>query len=303
MLIPVLFMVTIVTSSLLYFAPGDPVRVMLGLRANVETVERIRSEMGLDKPIYMRYLLWLGHAVRGDLGLSLQRGETVSSMILERLPATLELACLGLTLAIALAIPIGVISGARPYTVFDNGVSFLSIFWISMPGFWLAMMAILVFSIKLHIFPISGRGGSIWHMAGIKHLALPALILGLRQVAIISRLVRSGMIEELNEDYIQTARSKGLTERLVIYKHALRNALIPTVTMIGLQIPEIISVTVVLEVVFAWPGMGRLLVDGVFKRDYTLVQGAVFVFSFLVVFINLAADILYAYIDPRIKYE
>jgi peptide/nickel transport system permease protein len=172
-----------------------------------------------------------------------------------------------------------------------------------MPGFWIAIIAVLLFSLHLGIFPISGRGGPLWDLEGLRYLALPGLILGIRQVAIISRLIRAGMLEILNEDYIRTARSKGLAERLVVYKHALRNAMIPTVTIFGLQIPEILSLSVIIETVFAWPGTGRLLVDAVLKRDYTLVQGIVLIYALLVILMNLIVDLLYAYIDPRIKHE
>jgi peptide/nickel transport system permease protein len=224
-------------------------------------------------------------------------------MILERLPATLELMVVALTVAVLLAIPTGVISATRANTFIDNILSFLSLFWVSMPGFWIAMISVLIFSIVMNIFPISGRGGPIWSMEGLRYLALPGLILGVRQVAIISRLIRSGMLEILNEDYVRTARSKGLAERVVIYKHALRNAMIPTVTIFGLQIPELLSLSVIIETVFAWPGTGRLLVDAVLKRDYTLVQGIVLIYALLVIVMNLIVDLLYAYIDPRIKHE
>jgi len=303
LLVPVLFIVTILISSLTYFSPGDPVRVMLGFRANEEAVARIRAELGLDRPYHVRYLKWLANAARGNLGRSLQRNEDVLDMIMERLPATLEMTAFAVMVAVLLAIPIGVISATRAHTFVDNILSLSSLFWISMPGFWIAMIAVLLFSMILNIFPISGRGGPIWTLEGMRYLALPGLILGIRQVAIISRLIRAGMLEILNEDYVRTARSKGLAEKVVIYKHALRNAMIPTVTIFGLQIPELLSLAVIIETVFAWPGTGRLLVDAVLKRDYTLVQGIVLVYALLVILLNLFVDLLYAYIDPRIKYE
>jgi peptide/nickel transport system permease protein len=303
LLVPVLFIVTILISSLTYFSPGDPVRVMLGFRANEEAVARIRAELGLDRPYHVRYLKWLTNAARGNLGRSLQRNEDVLDMITERLPATLEMTAFAVMVAVLLAIPMGVISATRAHTFVDNILSVSSLFWISMPGFWIAMIAVLLFSMTLNIFPISGRGGPLWTLEGLRYLALPGLILGVRQVAIISRLIRAGMLEILNEDYVRTARSKGLSERIVIYKHALRNAMIPTVTIFGLQIPELLSLAVIIETVFAWPGTGRLLVDAVLKRDYTLVQGIVLVYALLVILLNLFVDLLYAYIDPRIKYE
>jgi len=299
--VPVLLIVTLLISSLIYFSPGDPVRVMLGFRANEEAVAMIRSELGLDKPYYIRYLKWLTNAAKGNLGRSLQRNEDVLDMIIERLPATIELTAFAVIVAVLFAIPIGVISATRVNTFLDNLLSFFSLFWISMPGFWIAIISVMFLSITLNIFPISGRGGPLWTMEGLRYLVLPGLILGIRQVALISRLIRAGMLEILNEDFVRTARSKGLSEKRVIYKHALRNAMIPTVTIFGLQIPEILSLAVIIETVFAWPGMGMLLVDAVLKRDYTLVQGIVLIYALLVIMMNLIVDLLYAYIDPRIK--
>ena len=301
LLVPVLLIVSLLISSLIYFSPGDPVRVMLGLRANEEAVAKIRAQLGLDQPYYIRYVNWLKNTVQGDLGRSLQRNEPVLDMILERLPATLELTMFAVVVAVLLAIPAGVISATRANTWIDNLISLGSLFWISMPGFWVAMIAVLLLSLHLGLLPISGRGGAVWTVEGLRYLLLPGLILGIRQVAIISRLVRAGMLETLGEDYVQTARSKGLAESMVVYKHALRNAMIPTVTIFGLQIPEMLSLSVIIETVFAWPGMGRMLVDAVLKRDYTLVQGTVLLYALIVVIINLVVDLLYAYIDPRIR--
>ena len=302
-LIPVLFLVTILISSLIYFSPGDPVRVMLGLRAQEEAVATIRAELGLDKPYHIRYLNWLSNAVRGNLGRSLQRNEKVADLIRERLPATLEMTLFAVLIALVVAVPIGVVSAVRANSFIDDLLSFFSFFWVSMPGFWIAIVAVLLFSMHWGIFPISGRGGPLWTAKGLHYLALPGLILGIRQVAIISRLIRVSMLEILNEDYIRTARSKGLTEWKVVYKHALRNAMIPTVTIFGVQLPELMSLGVIIETVFAWPGTGRMLVDAVLKRDYTLVQGIVLVYALLVVLMSLVVDLLYGYIDPRIKRE
>jgi peptide/nickel transport system permease protein len=276
---------------------------MLGLRAQEEAVATIRAELGLDKPYHIRYLNWLSNAVRGNLGRSLQRNEKVADLIRERLPATLEMTLFAVLIALVVAVPIGVISAVRANTFIDDLLSFFSFFWVSMPGFWIAIVAVLLFSMHWGIFPISGRGGPFWTAKGLHYLALPGLILGIRQVAIISRLIRVSMLEILNEDYIRTARSKGLTEWKVVYKHALRNAMIPTVTIFGVQLPELMSLGVIIETVFAWPGTGRMLVDAVLKRDYTLVQGIVLVYALLVVLMSLVVDLLYGYIDPRIKRE
>lgn len=303
LLIPVLLIVSILISSLIYFSPGDPVRVMLGLRANKEAVENIRKELGLDQPAYIRYIKWLGMVAKGNLGRSLQRNEPVWQMVKERLGASVELGLFALCTAVLLAIPAGVISATRVNTWIDNLLSFCSLFWVSMPGFWVAILSLLIFGLYLEWVPISGRGGPIWTLEGLEYIILPGLILGFRQVAVIMRLIRAGMLEILSSDYIRTARSKGLAERIVIYRHALRNAMIPTVTIFGLQIPEFLSLSVIIETVFAWPGMGRLLVDAVMKRDYTLVQGIVLVYALVVILMNLLVDLLYAYIDPRIKHE
>jgi len=303
MLLPVLLVVTVLISSLVYMSPGDPVRVMLGLRANEEAVAKIRAELGLDKPVYVRYLKWLGNTVKGDLGRSLQRNEPVTDMIADSLPYSVQLAFFALVVAVVLAIPAGVISATRANTWIDNFLSFWSLFWVSMPGFWVAILGLLVFSMHLGWFPVSGQGGPIWTLKGLSYIILPGLILGFRQIAVIMRLIRASMLEILSADYTRTARSKGLAEWVVIYKHALRNAMIPTVTIFGLQIPEFLSMSVIIETVFAWPGMGRMLVDAVLKRDYTLVQGIVLVYAILVILINLLVDILYNYIDPRIKQE
>ncbi len=302
-LIPVLFLVTILISSLIYFSPGDPVRVMLGLRAQEEAVVTIRAELGLDKPYYIRYLNWLSNAARGNLGRSLQRNEKVMDLIRERLPATLEMTFFAVLIALIVAIPVGILSATRADTFIDSILSFFSLFWVSMPGFWIAIVAVLLLSMHWGIFPISGRGGPLWTAKGLHYLALPGLILGIRQVAIISRLIKVSMLEILNEDYIRTARSKGLAEWKVVCKHALRNAMIPTVTIFGVQLPELMSLGVIIETVFAWPGTGRMLVDAVLKRDYTLVQGIVLVYALLVILMSLFVDLLYGYIDPRIKRE
>ena len=301
-LIPVLFLVTVLISSLIYFSPGDPVRVMLGLRANEEAVKDIRAELGLDKPYYLRYLNWLGNAVQGNFGRSWQRNEKVLDLNSRGLPATLEMMAFAIVVTLLISVPIGVVSAIRVNTSIDDLFSFFSLFWVSMPGFWMAIVAMLLFSMHWSISHLRPRRTDL-DSERTALFALPGLILGIRQVALISRLIRASMLDVLNEDFIRTARSKGLAERVVIYKHAFRNAMIPTVTIFGVQIPELISLGVIIETVFAWPGTGRMLVDAVIKRDYTLVQGIVLVYSLLVIMISLLVDILYGYIDPRIKRE
>jgi len=301
--IPALIGVTILTSSLIYLSPGDPARLMLGPQARTEAIVQLREEMGLDRPFYLRYLDWMGKVFRGNLGRSLQRNEGVADMIMARVPATLQLAFFALIIALLIAIPTGVFSALHPNSLFDNVARFFAVFWISMPSFWLGLVLLLLFSLRLDWLPISGQGGPIWTATGMLHIILPAFALGARRVAILTRLIRSRMMEILQEDYIRTARSKGLSERIVVYRHAFRNVLIPVVTVLGLQIPWLFSGSVIIEKVFAWPGMGRMLIDAVFKRDYPVVQGSILVFGILVMLINLAVDLTYAYIDPRIKYD
>ena len=303
MVIPIMLGVTLIVSSILYLSPGDPARIMLGPNARPSVVQQLREDLGLDKPFHIRYFSWLGSLLQGDMGVSLQRNVPVTKMIMSRLPASMELAFFAALVAWTIALPTGLISAVKPYTFFDNISMFFALFWVSMPSFWLSIVAIILFALWLGIFPISGYGGPFWTLSGIMHIALPAFCTGARLVAMLTRLIRSKMMDELGKDYVRTARSKGLKEYLVVMKHALRNSLIPTITVFGLQVPALFSLSIIIETVYAWPGMGRLLVDGVFKRDYPLVQGIVLMYTFIVVMTNLAVDLIYGYIDPRIKYD
>lgn len=303
MVIPIMLGVTLIVSSILYLSPGDPARIMLGPNARPSVVKQLRKDLGLNKPFHVRYFTWLGDILRGDFGVSLQRHVPVTEMIFSRLPASLELAFFAAMVAWVIALPTGIISAVKPYTIFDNVSMFFALFWVSMPSFWLSIVAIIVFALWLGVFPISGYGGPFWTLSGIMHLALPAFCTGARLVAMLTRLIRSKMMDELGKDYVRTARSKGLKEYIVVMKHALRNSLIPTLTVFGLQVPALFSLSIIIETVYAWPGMGRLLVDGVFKRDYPLVQGIVLMYTFIVVMTNLAVDLIYGFIDPRIKYD
>lgn len=303
MVIPIMIGVTLIVSSILYLSPGDPAQIMLGPNARPSTVAQLREDLGLNKPFHVRYFSWLGNILRGNFGMSLQRNVPVIEMIISRLPASLELAFFAAIVAWIIALPTGLISAFKPYTLFDNISMFFALFWVSMPSFWLSIMAIIIFALWWGVFPISGYGGPFWTISGIMHIALPAFCTGARLVAMLTRLIRSKMIEELGKDYVRTARSKGLSEYTVVIKHALKNSLIPTITVFGLQIPALFSLSIIIETVFAWPGMGRLLVDGVFKRDYPLVQGIVLMYTFIVVITNLGVDLIYSYLDPRIKYD
>jgi peptide/nickel transport system permease protein len=274
---------------------------MYGPNVPKEKVLEKRIELGLDRPIYEQYWMWLSQIFRGHMGYSIHLHESVTSLIKARIGPTLELTIIALLFTLVFSIPLGVLSAVKRYTIFDHIGRFFATFWLSMPYFWLGLLFILILGVSLHLLPISGRGGPIWTATGLKHILLPALTLGLPPLALFTRLVRSSMLEVINEDYIRTARSKGVHESTVIFRHALRNALIPVITLLGLRLPWLFGGAVITETVFAWPGMGRLLVDAVTQRDYPVVQGIVLMLSILVLLSNLLADIAYAYVDPRIR--
>jgi len=300
----VLIGVTIIVSSLIYLAPGNPARIALGQTATPEAVAQLEQEMGLNQPPHIRYLDWLGSVFRGELGTSLENNQPVSDLIMERLGPTLLLAVSSLALMLVVALPLGVISAVKQHTWTDKLSMVFAIFWISMPSFWLGLILILIFAVNLDWFPISGYpGGAILSLSALSFLVLPAISNGIRRAGLLTRLTRSSMLEILNEDYIRTAKGKGIGRRSVIYTHAMKNAMIPIVTLLGLQVPALISTSVIIETVFAWPGLGRLLVNAVLQRDYPVVQGIVLVYGIIVMIANLIVDITYAYLDPRIKYD
>lgn len=301
-LIPVAIGVTLVVFSLLHLT-GDPVRLLFGLNVPEDIVQQRREELGLDRPVAVQYLRWLERAVRGDLGMSIITGDHVVAMIRPRVSATLELTVFALLVTLAVSLPAGVLSAIRRNSAVDNLSRVAALFWVSMPTFWLGLLFIMVFGVWLGVLPISGRGGGFWTLEGLRSLVLPVLTLGLPPAALFTRFTRSSMLEVIGEEYIRTARSKGLAERAVVIRHALRNALIPILTLIGLRLPWLFGGAVITETVFAWPGMGRLLVDAVLKRDYPVVQGIVVAMALLVVGSSLLVDLLYAVVDPRIRYE
>lgn len=274
---------------------GDPVLLMLPPDASKEEVETLREQLGFNDPLAIQYLRFAGHALRGDLGVSLVHRVPALDLIFERLPASLELAGAAMLFALAVAVPLGILAAVRRGSLLDLGSMLAALFGLSMPHFWLGIMLVLLFSVHLGWFPTSGRGS-------FAQLVLPALALGLSLLAMFARLTRSVMLEVLGQDYVRTARAKGLAERLVIGKHALKNALIPLVTVAGMQFGFLIGGTVIIETVFAWPGVGRLVVQAIFSRDYPLVQAAVLVLAVLFVLINLLVDLLYVLLDPQISY-
>ena len=294
--VPVILGVSTLVFFFIHLIPGDPVELMLGESAEPADKEALREELGLNKPILYQYAHFLGGLFRGDLGRSLHTHKPVVETLLSRFPATLELTITALCVAVLIAIPVGVVAATRQYSFIDNSSMFLALFGVSMPNFWLGPMLIILFSINLGWLPVSGKGG--W-----EHLVLPAITLGMAMAAILTRMTRSSVLEVIHEDYIRTARAKGLRESRVIFKHALRNALIPVITLLGLQFGALLSGAVITETIFAWPGIGRLTIEAINKRDYPLVQGCVLTISLSYVLVNLLVDLVYSLVDPRIKYE
>lgn len=288
-----LFLVSVVIFLLLELAPGDPAVMMLGMDATQETIAQLRAELGLDKPIYERYCTFFVNALRGDFGRSFGTQRLVTEEIKYAFPATLELAVASLLIAVSVGIPIGVMSAVRQYSLLDKLIRFSVLIAASLPIFWLGLMAILVFSVVLKLLPSFGRGG--W-----EHLILPSVSLSCYSVAIVIRMTRSSMLEVLRNEYITTVRAKGMPDFVVVYKHAFRNALIPVVTIIGLQFGILLGGAVLTETVFAWPGVGTLMVQAIFSRDYPVIRAGVLLVSGCFIVINLLVDIIYSYIDPTV---
>jgi len=299
----VVAVVAVVSFSIIHITPGDPATFMLELDATEEDVERLRHQLGLDRPILVQFYLWLGRTLRGDLGESIFLNRTVVAAIAERLEPTLSLMVLAETVALVTAIPLGVLAAKYLNTWVDRTAMFIAILGLSLPSFWLALNLIELVGVKWLLLPVAGyvplREGFVLHL---KHMIMPAFSLGFIHAALITRMTRSSMLEVLQSDYIRTARAKGLSERVVLWRHALKNAALPTVTVIGLSVLALASGAVVIEVVFAIPGVGRLIVNAVLSRDYPLIQGILLMTATVYVMINLIVDILYAYLDPRIRY-
>ena len=293
--IPVLLGISVMLFFMLRALPGDPAQVIAGDMATQQEVELIRHQLGLDRPAYIQYGHFLWRLIRLDLGISIKTQNPVITEILPRLKNTVILAVTATLLACLFGIPAGIVAAVRPYTIWDIFVTALALFGISMPAFWLGLMLIVIFSVKLHWLPVGGSGG-------IQFLVLPAVTLASLLVAAFARNTRSSMMETLTQDYITTARSKGLKEQAVIINHALKNALIPVVTIIGLQFGGLLGGTVLTETVFGWPGIGRLLVESILARDYPVIQGSILVFALLFILVNLIVDLLYGLIDPRVRY-
>ena len=315
--------VSIVVFFMVRAIPGDPAQIMLGQQATQEQVQQIRENMGLDKPIFVQYGLFLKDALRGDLGDSIVTGRPVTTELLTRLPATLELTAFAMLIAILVGVPVGVISAVRQYSLLDKSTSVLALTGISMPIFWLAMILVVIFGVNLELLPFPGRldpttgitaitglvlvdslltlnFAGFWD--GLLHLIMPALALATIPMAVIMRMTRSSMLEVMNEDYVRTARAKGVVPWRVVSKHALRNAMLPTITVIGLQAGLLMGGAIITEIIFSWPGIGLYVYNSIISRDYASIQGVVLYGALLFVLINLLVDILYAILDPRVRY-
>jgi len=295
-LVPVVFGVVTIVFLLIHLIPGDPVEIMLGESAVAAQKEELRRDLKLDRPIAAQYAEFLGGLVTGDLGVSFRSREPVLREILSRFPATLLLAAASLLVAVFIAVPLGILSAMRRHSWLDHFSAFLAMLGLSMPNFWLGPLLILVFSIHLGLFPVAGYGTA-------RHLVLPALTMGMGMAAILMRMLRSSLLEEIRQEYVRAASAKGLSRRAAVLRHALRNSLIPVLTVLGLQFGALLAGSVITETIFSWPGIGRLTIQAIDARDYPLVQGCVLFIALCTVAVNLATDLLYSRLDPRIRYE
>jgi peptide/nickel transport system permease protein len=294
--VPVMLAISVIVFGMLQIAPGDSALVLAGVDASVEDIEAIRVKFGLDQPFYIQYGIWLRQVLQGDLGRSIVTRRPVLTEILSRVKPTAQLATAAMILATLVGMAIGIISATRQYSILDHSTMIMVLLGVSTPTFWLGLMLILLFSVQLHWFPTGG-------VESLKALVLPAVTLSAPSMAIIARMTRSSLLEVIREDYIVTARAKGLPQRLVLFRHALRNALIPVITVIGVNYGYLLGGTVIIETVFYRPGLGRLLIDSIQFRDFPVVQGTVMILAAVFVVINLVVDVLYVYLDPRIRYD
>lgn len=313
-----LWIISVLSFALMQLAPGGPI-AMYAENPKISHADRMRiiQQLGLDKPAHVRYVIWLKNTIKGDLGLSYETGRPVAVEIADRLPATLKLMTASFIISLSIAIPIGIYSATHRYSAADNFFTTATFLGLSIPSFWFGLLMLYVFAVRLRILP-GGGYSTPWFDPGIysplarpfavlwenlKYLVMPATVLGLMNTAKWSRYMRSSMLEVINQDYIRTARAKGVPERLVIYRHALRNALTPIVTVMGLDLPNFFAGAVVIETIFSWPGMGRLFMNAVGNRDYQVLMGIVMITAVLIILGNFLADILYAVLDPRVKYD
>ncbi len=299
--VPLLFFVSVVAFSFVHVLPGDPAILFLGEEATPETLAQFRARLGFDRPLPTQYLEWLARALRGDLGRSLRTNQPVTEAILQRLPVTIELLGAALAVSLAIAIPMGIVSAVKRNSGVDLASTVFALVGFSLPNFWLGLILIYVFALLLRWLPPSGFVPLPAVADNVRSLILPALTLGTALAALVTRQLRSGMLEVLRQDYVRTAQAKGLSQRVVVGKHALKNALIAVVTVVGLQIGGLLGNTIITESLFALPGVGRLMIDAVFSRDFFIVQGVVLFLAVGYVVSNLIVDVLYSYLDPRIR--
>ena len=307
MVFPTVFGAVTLVFLAIHLAPGDPIALYIPpdfpVNASQERIDELRARVGLDRPLHVQYVSFITGIFRGDLGTSLQHRNSVAEGLLERLPNTLQLGVLALAIAVVLGVSVGIVSAVRRGTWLDNIAMTLALFGVSIPNFWLGMLLMQLVGLHWPILPPSGFGGSIFTAEGLRYALLPAITIGISGAGGLARYTRSSMLDVLNEDYVRTARSKGLSERIVVYKHALRNALIPIITLLGLSFGSMLSGAVIVETVFGWPGLGRYLVTGISNRDFPVVQGAVLVIAVGFVLANLITDLVYGFVDPRIRYD
>lgn len=292
----VVFGVVTLIFLLIHLVPGDPVQAMLGETATPTDLEALRKALGLDQPLLTQWWNYMTNLLHGDLGTSLYSKEPIIDILIERFPATLELAAAGLLVAILIALPLGSIAALRKDSIYDNSAMMFSLLGVSIPNFWLGPLLILLFSLTLGWFPVSGR-------ENLLSLVLPAITLGTALSAILARMIRSTLLEVLNEDYIRTARAKGLRESAVVIHHALRNASLPIITILGLQLGTLLGGAVITEIIFAWPGIGQMTIESIQRRDYPVVQACILLISLSYVLVNTFTDILYGWLDPRVRYS
>lgn len=307
--LPLLVGITAVTFGIMQLAPGSPLMMMVDPDASPEDYIRIQEELGMDRPLHVQYVRWLGQVLQGNLGYAVQTGRPVAEMIFERMPATLLLTLSAVIVSYLIAVPLGVISALRQHSVTDYILTLFAFWGLSIPDFFFGVLLVYIFSLRLNLFPTSGYRTIGAGLAGLslvtdrlRYMVLPMMVLALRGIASNMRYTRSSMLEVLGQDFIRTARAKGLPGRTVVYRHALRNAMLPVITMFGLTVPFLLGGSFIVETIFAWPGMGRLGVNAIFAREYPILMGLNLLTSTLVLGGNLLADILYAFVDPRIQY-
>ncbi|MBS4177782.1 ABC transporter permease [Lederbergia citrea] len=304
-LIPVLLGVTILVFSIMHLSPGDPAKIILGPKATAETIAKLNAQLGLDQPLYVQYFTWIGNVFTGDWGRSIQMKMDVLPLVVDRFSATLILTVCSALIAAVVGIGVGIISAYKKYSWIDRGLMLFVLVGFCLPVFWLGIIMQIIFGLKLDLFPISGMysPGESGFADLMKHIVLPSLALSAGAGAVIARMTRSSMLEVFEQDYIRTARSKGIKEQRVIYIHALKNAFIPVLTVLGMQVGFLLAGAVLVEMVFAWPGIGTLMINGILARDFPLVQGIILFVATTYVIVNLLVDILYALLDPRISYK